>query len=94
MPRLPLTALLAVSLLAAAAAASDQGPYPETEEALEAEYAKLKWIEKPGTYVLERSGSTVTLSAGHSLLLGPDAERQLFLKIGRASCRERVLVTV
>ncbi|MDH3231559.1 MAG: DUF2167 domain-containing protein [Alphaproteobacteria bacterium] len=85
MPRLPLTALLAVSLLAAAAAASDQGPYPETEEALEAEYAKLKWIEKPGTYVLERSGSTVTLSAGLSLLLGHDAERKLFLMNGAES---------
>jgi len=85
MLRLPLTALLAVSLLAAAAAAADQGPYPETEEALEAEYAKLKWIEKPGTYVLERSGSTVTLSAGRSLLLGHDAERKLFLMNGTES---------
>lgn len=85
MPRLPLTALLAVSLLAAAAAAADQGPYPETEEALEAEYAKLKWIVKPGTYVLERSGSTVTLSAGRSLLLGHDAKRKLFLMNGTES---------
>ena len=86
MPRLPLTALLAVPLLAAAAAAAaDQGPYPETEEALAAEYARLTWIDKPGTYTLPRSGGTVTLSAGHSLLLGPDAERQLFLMNGTES---------
>ncbi len=85
MPRLPLTALLAVSLLAGAAAASDQGPYPETEEALAAEHARLNWIEKPGTYVLSRSGGTVTLSAGRSLLLGHDAERKLFLMNGTDS---------
>jgi uncharacterized membrane-anchored protein len=88
MPRLPLTALLAVPLLAAAAAAaaaSDQGPYPETEEALAAEYARLKWIEKPGTYGLERSGGTVTLSASHSLLLGDDAARHQFLMNGTES---------
>ncbi len=76
MPRLLLAALLAVPLLAATAAvsaASDQGPYPEAEAALAAEHARLKWIEKPGTYGLERSGGTVTLSAGLSLLLTPSA---------------------
>ncbi len=88
MPRLPLTALLAVPLLAAAAAATaaaDQGPYPETEAALAAEYARLNWIERPGTYTLERSGGTVTLSAGLSLLLGHDAERHQFLMNGTDS---------
>jgi len=85
MPRLPLTALLAVSLLAASAAAADQGPYPETDEALQAEYATLKWIEKPGRYTLPRSGGTVRLSAGRALLLGDDAERKLFLMNGTES---------
>ena len=85
MPRLPLTALLAVPLLAAAAAAADQGPYPETEAALQAEHARLNWIEKPGTYTLPRSGSTVTLAAGLSLLLGDEAERKLFLMNGTES---------
>lgn len=95
MPRLPLTALpaalLAVPLLAGAAAA-DQGPYPETEAALQAEYAELKWIEKPGTYTLPRSGGTVTLSAGRSLLLGGDAERQLFLMNGTESPQAEAVI--
>ncbi len=85
MPRLLPAALLAVPLLAAAAAASDQGPYPKTEEALAAEHARLQWIEKPGSYVLGRSGSTITLSAGLALLLGQDAERKLFLMNGTES---------
>lgn len=85
MPRLPLTALLAVPLLAAAAAASGQGPYPETEAALAAERARLNWIERPGSYTLGRSGGTVTLPAGRSLLLGDDAARHAFLTDGADS---------
>lgn len=84
MPRLPLTALLAVPLLAATAAAG-QEPYPRTEEAPAADHAGLTWIEKPGTYVLKRSGSTITLSAGQALLLGDDAGRKLFLMNGTES---------
>lgn len=32
----------------APAQAADMGPYPDSEEALNAEYGNLKWIETPG----------------------------------------------
>lgn len=67
----------------AAAANADQGPYPETREALQAEYAKLQWIEEPGSYDLPKSSSTVSFAAGRSMLVGADAERMLFLMNGR-----------
>ena len=63
-------------------AAADQGPYP-AEDALEAEYAKLKWVEQPGSYDLPRSGSSVSFAQGHSMLIGADAERILFLMNAR-----------
>lgn len=64
-------------------AAADQGPYPETREALDAEYAKLQWVDEPGSYPLSRSSSRVSLSQGRSLILGGEAERLLFLMNGR-----------
>ena len=81
----PLPAILSAFLLLAFAtgAAADQGPYPETEEALGAELAKLQWIEQPGSYDLPKSSSSVSFAAGRSMLIGPDAERILF-QIGRA----------
>lgn len=80
-----LPAVLSAFLLLAPAtdAAADQGPYPETEEALEAEYAKLKWVEEPGTHDLPKSGSSVSFESGRSMLIGADAERVLFLMNGR-----------
>ncbi len=62
---------------------ADQGPYPESEEALDAEFAKLQWVEQAGTHGLPRSGSAVTFPAGRSLMVGADAERLLFLMNGR-----------
>ncbi|UCH74187.1 MAG: DUF2167 domain-containing protein [Rhodospirillales bacterium] len=62
---------------------ADQGPYPETREALDAEYAKLQWIDRPGIYDLPRSGSVISFEAGRSILIGADAERLLFLMNGR-----------
>lgn len=80
MNRILLAGLPAVLfLMAAAAGATSQGPYPETQDALDAEYAKLTWIEEPGSYKLEASNSAVTLGPGRSLLAGADAERLLFL---------------
>ena len=81
MRRFLLAALPAVLLLAAAAHAAEQGPYP-AEDALDAEYAKLKWVEEPGRYDLERSNSALSFAAGRSALLGYDAERLLFLMNG------------
>lgn len=75
-------ALPALLFLAAAAGAAEQGPYPETEEALDAEYAKLQWVEEPGRYDLERSHGALSVPAGQSLILGHDAERLLFLMNG------------
>lgn len=80
MNRLLLAGLPAILfLIAAAAGATSQGPYPETQEALDAEYARLNWVEEPGSYKLETSNSAVAFDTGRSLLVGPDAERLLFL---------------
>lgn len=80
MNRILLAGLPAVLfLLAAAAGATNQGLYPETEEALDAEFAKLIWLEGPSSYKLASSNSAVTLDTGRSMLVGPDAERLLFL---------------
>lgn len=81
----PLPAILSAFLLLAfvADAAAEQGPYPETEQALDAEFAKLQWVEQPGSYDLPRSGSSVSFAAGRSMLIGPDAERILFLMNAR-----------
>jgi len=92
MGKVSLAAAAAVLLLAAAAGAAEQGPYPETKEALEAEYAKLTWIEEPGSYDLPRSGSSVSFAAGRSMLVGPDAERILFLMNGRAFPKTEALL--
>ena len=64
------------------AAFADQGPYPATQEELEAEYDKLVWERTPGSHALEKSHSTATLGQGRSLLLGTNAERALFLMNG------------
>ncbi|MDH3229662.1 MAG: DUF2167 domain-containing protein [Alphaproteobacteria bacterium] len=83
MRRIPLVAAAALLVLAAPAGAAEQGPYPETEAALDAEYAKLKWIEEPGSYDLPLSGSSAAFASGRSMLVGFDAERILFLMNGR-----------
>jgi len=75
--------LALLTVVFAAGAAADQGPYPETQEALNAEFAKLKWIEEPGTYDLPRSNSKVSFAAGRSMLIDADAQRILFLWNGR-----------
>jgi len=75
--------LALLTVVFAVDAAADQGPYPETQEALNAEFAKLKWIEEPGTYDLPRSNSKVSFAAGRSMLIGADAQRILFLWNGR-----------
>jgi uncharacterized membrane-anchored protein len=82
MHRFLLAVSAAVMCFSMAAGAAEQGPYPETEEALDAEYGKLKWVEEPGRYDLERSNSALSFAAGRSILLGYDAERLLFLMNG------------
>lgn len=66
-------------LIAAAIGATSQGPYPETERALQAELGKLGWVAEPGTYRLNASSSSVTVDGGRPLLFGQDANRALFL---------------
>ncbi len=82
MRSLAYVALAAVLLVAAPGARAYQGAYPETEEALQAEYDGLNWIGDPVSYRLKPSNSTLTLDAGQSLLLGDDAKRVMFLMNG------------
>jgi len=89
LPAVPLALLMAAS---AADATADQGPYPETREALEAEYAKLQWVEEPGSYDLPSSNSTMSFAAGRSMLIGADAERIMFLMNGREFPRTEALL--
>lgn len=82
MRSLAYVALAAALLLAAPGARAGQGAYPQTEEALQAEYDSLNWVRDPGSYRLEPSNSTLTLDVGQSLLLGDDAQRVMFLMNG------------
>lgn len=75
-------ALAGAVWLCAGAASADQGPYPETEEALQAEFEKLVWQHEPVTYQFAASHSSVTLPQGYALLLGQEARRFLFLGNG------------
>ncbi len=68
--------------LAAAAAAADQAPYPETSETYDAEIAKLRWKKGPGTYALGDSHAQVGLPQNIEIMTGADAERMAYLLNG------------
>jgi uncharacterized membrane-anchored protein len=65
--------------LAAVPALAEQAPYPATQEAYDAEIAKLRWKKGPGTFVLGDSHARVGLPQGIEILTGADAERMAYL---------------
>ncbi len=73
--------VLVVTLLALPLAA-DQGPYPKTEEEIQAAYNALHWDSAAGSYKLPASHAVIQLRAGQALLLGADAERYSWLASG------------
>jgi uncharacterized membrane-anchored protein len=81
--RLFRTLLIAVGLsLTAVGASADQAAYPESQEAYEAEIAKLRWKKGPGTYALGGSHARVSLPQGIEIITGTDAERMAYLLNG------------
>ncbi len=76
------TLLMLGALLAAAPALADQAPYPETQEAYDAEIARLHWKKGPGSYDLGDSHARVSLPQAIEILTGADAERMAFLSNG------------
>jgi uncharacterized membrane-anchored protein len=75
-------ALAGAVCVSAGMAAAEQAPYPQTEEALQAEYDSLGWQFEPTTYQLATSHSNMTLPQGYVLLTGDDAQRMLYLDNG------------
>lgn len=73
--------VLACTLLALPLAA-DQGPYPKTDEEIQAAYDALHWDTAAGSYQLPASHAVILLRAGQALLLGADAERYSWLASG------------
>jgi uncharacterized membrane-anchored protein len=69
-------------VLAAVPAGADQGPYPKTEEEIEAAYDRLNWQTSFGAYKLPKSHAVIQLRSGQALLLGADAERYSWLTSG------------
>ena len=69
-------------VLAAVPAGADQGPYPKTEEEIEAAYDRLNWQTSFGEYKLLKSHAVIQLRSGQALLLGADAERYSWLTSG------------
>jgi uncharacterized membrane-anchored protein len=67
---------------ASVSAAADQGPYPKTDEEVQAAYDALKWQNDPGTYKLPASHAAIELPSDQSVLLGADAERFSWLASG------------
>jgi uncharacterized membrane-anchored protein len=81
--RLVRSLLIAAVLSATAAPAlAEQAAYPESQEAYDAEIAKLRWKKGPGNYQLGDSHARVALPQGIEILTGPDAERMAFLVNG------------
>lgn len=75
--------VFALTLTAAGAAAmAEQEAYPQTEEALQAEFDKLNWQFESVTYRLVGSHSSLTLPQGYMLLTGGDAQRFMYLLNG------------
>ena len=78
--RLVRSLLIAAVLSATAAPAlAEQAAYPESQEAYDAEIAKLRWKKGPGNYQPGDSHARVALPQGIEILTGPDAERMAFL---------------
>jgi uncharacterized membrane-anchored protein len=69
-------------VLTAVPAGADQGPYPKTEEEIEAAYDRLNWQTSFGAYKLPKSHAVIQLRSGQALLLGADAERYSWLTSG------------
>ena len=69
-------------VFAVAPVAADQGPYPKTEEEIQAAYDALQWHSGPGSYKLPASHAVIQLPPDRTLLLGADAERYSWLASG------------
>jgi uncharacterized membrane-anchored protein len=81
--RLLRTLTIAAALsLAALSAAADQAAYPQSQDAYDAEIAKLHWKKGPGTYDLGDSHARVSLPQNIEILTGAEAERMAFLNNG------------
>jgi uncharacterized membrane-anchored protein len=74
--------LAVMAALAAVPAAADQGPYPKTDEELQAAYDKLSWQTGSGSHELPGSHAVIQLRSGQAVLLGADAERYSWLTSG------------
>jgi uncharacterized membrane-anchored protein len=79
--------------IAVGAAFAEQAPYPQTEEALQAEFDRLAWQIEPVTYQLAASHSNLTLPQGYALLTGDDARRFMFLLNGTEYPEVEAVVT-
>jgi uncharacterized membrane-anchored protein len=74
--------LVVMAAVATAPVAAGQGPYPKTEEELQAAYDRLNWQTGFGQYKLPNSHATIQLRSGQAILLGADAERYSWLSSG------------
>lgn len=75
-------AAVAGLMLLTSIAVADQGPYPKTDEELQAAYDALNWLNEPKVYSLDASHAQISLPQGKLLLLGADAERYSWLVSG------------
>jgi uncharacterized membrane-anchored protein len=77
------TVAIAVALwLGASPALAYQAPFPDTQEAYDAEVARLHWKKGPGSYDLGDSHARVSLPQNIEILTGAEAERMAFLNNG------------
>ena len=74
--------LVTALLVGIPTAHADHMVYPETQEAIEAEFLGMPWEYESSSYALAKSGSSLQLPEGLGLVRGEAAERFVFLNEG------------